>query len=303
MNFDTLRRLKYVLAAAELGSMRKVALGMQVRESTVSRNISAVEQQLDLQFFERRHNGVHLTMEGRNWIEGVRDHYEMLEEALAQTSRRNRDGERLRIGLSAPFGRAFLVDLIDRFERTYPDIVISLEDGSCRNHVSAVRRRSLDIAFMCACCETRGCRTETICEERVMALLPDAHPLANKAVISWTDLSGERLLVPQGSDGPLLDPCLTKRIATGANMPEIEHCQACQATVIMKVQIGRGFTITGASFADNVAISGTVWRPIAQSETMGVVKAVWLVSNPKRAALRLLAMTDSLVSEMKPWAI
>jgi DNA-binding transcriptional LysR family regulator len=75
---EALRYLKYVLAAAELGSMRRVARTLGVRESTVSRNIGAFEQQLDIQIFQRHKNGIRRTDEGRDWIEGARDHYDGL---------------------------------------------------------------------------------------------------------------------------------------------------------------------------------------------------------------------------------
>lgn len=148
MNETVLRNLKYVLTAAELGSMRKTARTLRVRESTVSRNIGTIEQQLDIQIFQRGHNGVRLTEEGRDWIESVRGLYDGLAEALSSAARRNKTHDRLRIGLSAPFGREFLIRLLDRFERAYPDVEITIEDGSCHRQVSAIRRRSLDIAFM-----------------------------------------------------------------------------------------------------------------------------------------------------------
>src|SRR5690606_21295588 len=150
-----------------------------------------------------------LTDEGRDWIASVRDHYDGLEEALRRTALRNRNGEQLHIGLSAPFGRTFLVHLIDRFARRYPQIEVTLQDGSCRKQANAIRRRHLDIAFMCGGCQMRSCQSETIWEEGMAALLPAGHPLAGKDALTWTDFAGERLLVPQGTDGPLLDPCLT----------------------------------------------------------------------------------------------
>jgi DNA-binding transcriptional LysR family regulator len=271
-----------------------------VRESTVSRNIGTIEQQLDIQIFQRGHDGVQLTDQGRDWIESVRGLYDGLEEALSQTAQRNREHDRLHIGLSAPFGREFLIRLIDRFEKTCPDIEVTIQDGSCRKQANAIRRRGLDLAFMCGSCNMRACQSETIWEEGIAALLPADHPLAGKPALTWNDLAGEHLLVPQGADGPLLDPCLTRRITAVEHAPVIEQCQACQATVILKVQIGKGFTITGESFARGVNIEGTVWRPITGPDTIGVIKAVWLGSNPKRAVLRLLGIARNMAGERDP---
>lgn len=298
MKSEPLRHLKYALAAAEHGSMRQVAQQYDVQESTVSRNICALEQQLDIQIFQRSSSGVRLTNEGRDWIEGIRGHYDGLEDALNGVSRRNQARGRLRIGLSGPFGRELLVRLIDRFEKTYPNIQVTIQDGAAHKQAMAIRRRHIDIAFMCACCEARACRSEVVWAEDVAALLPADHPLTDKAVLTWSSFAGERLLVPLGAEGPLLDPCIIRQITNGERRPRIEQCRACQATVMMKVQIGMGFMVTGASFAECVSIEGAVWRRIADST--GEVKAVWLDSVPKRAVLRLLGMARNMAKEHTP---
>ena len=86
--------------------------------------------------------------------------------------------------------------------------------------------------------------------------------------------------------------CLGGRPGNGHGV--IKQCCACQATVIMKVQIGEGLTITGESFAKGIGIQGTIWRPITDPDTIGVVKVVWLDSNPKRAVLHLLGMARNM---------
>lgn len=296
MNLEALRLLKYAITTAEQGSMRRAARTLHVRESTISRNISALEQRLDIQLFHRNHDGVRLTEEGQVWMGSVRAYYDGLDEALTSTARRNKDHDKLRIGLSAPYGRRFLADIIERFEKVCPDVDVSIQDGSCHKQVTEIRLRKLDVAFMCGDCDARACCSEIVCEEGVVALLPADHSLAEKTALTWSDLSGERLLVPQGADGPLLDPCLIHSILAGERVPVIEHCRACQATVILKVQIGKGFTISGANFARGVSIEGTVWRPIVGPNTVGIIKAVWLESNPKRSALRLLGIARNMAS-------
>ena len=280
--------------------MRGVARAFGVHESTVSQNIGAIEQQLDIQIFHRDNTGVRLTAEGRDWIESVRGHYDGLDEVLNGTQRRNKENDKLRIGIGSPFGREFLVRLIDRFEKTCPEIDLSIQDGSCRRQANAIRRRELDIAFMCDGHDTRGCHAETIWQEGIAALLPAGHPLTGKVALTWDNLADERLLVPQGVDGPLLEPCLMHQIVANDRAPIIEQCCACQATVLLKVQLGRGFTIAGESFAKGINIVDTVWQPIVGPGSLGHVQAVWLESNPKRAVLRFLGMARNMATEKTP---
>lgn len=115
MTIDVLRFSGYVKAAIEQGSFRQAALALNVEESTISRKIRFVEQELGLQLFERRHDGVRLTDIGREWAEEVLPRYDELCQAVLRTSVRASETEKLHIGLSAPVGREFLIRLIDRF--------------------------------------------------------------------------------------------------------------------------------------------------------------------------------------------
>lgn len=295
--FNYLRFLKYVLAAVDYGSMRRVAQVIGVQESTVSRNISALEQRLDIQIFERHNGGVRLTEEGERWLESVRTHVDGLEDALTQTARRNRETDTLHVSLCAPVGQEFLLRLIDRFKKMHPKITIAIRDGSCDKQATAIRRRETDIAFMSNCCEIKSCSTVTIFEEGLSILLPENHRLALQETVTWDDLSGERLLVPTGVDGTYIDSCFIKWITSEANAPLVERCCASLATVTVKVQLGKGYTITGTNFAKGISIVGTIWRPAAGRNSSCSIKAVWLPSNPKRAVLNFIALAQNMTRE------
>lgn len=296
---DSLRFLKYVLAAVEHGSMRRAAEACGVRESTVSRNIGAIEQYINIQIFERSQSGVRLTKAGERWLETARPHFHGLEEVLTQAARRDTETEILRIGLCAPVGQEFLLRLIDRFRKKHPDVDVLIRDGACGKQAAAVRRRHLDVSFMCSCCKTRSCSSESIWEEGLSILLPAAHRLANSEAVTWEDLAGEHLLVPMGAEGPQLDPCFLGRIVAGSNAPIAEQCHASQATALVKVQLGKGFMLAGSNFASGITISNAVWRPVTGPNSTCAVKAVWLQSNPKRAVLHLIAIAQGMTAEQR----
>lgn len=63
---------RYAIAAADQGSFRRAAKALGVRESSVSRRIRQLEDELSIQLFERRVCGVKLTDAGERFIARAR---------------------------------------------------------------------------------------------------------------------------------------------------------------------------------------------------------------------------------------
>ncbi|ESZ69197.1 MULTISPECIES: LysR family transcriptional regulator [unclassified Mesorhizobium] len=293
---NTLRRLDYVFAAVDHGSLRQAARVLRVRESCVSRNIVALEQLLDMQLFDRDVHGVRLTEAGRAWVDLVRAHYEGLQDALAGGGRADHEPKTIKIGLCGQIGRAFVARLIDRFRSLHPDVSIAFEDVPHEQCLAAIRRRRLDIVFTHGLENAALCRSEIFAYERLFVLLPCNHPLAEQPVVTWADLADTCLLVSGGSSRDLR---LLEHIAANGG-PTVQICRASEATVILKVQLGQGVALAGEGFARTVAIDATVWKPISGQHSVSSIEAVWLESNPKRALLRLVGTARNMVAATRP---
>jgi len=286
--------LPYVRATIEHGSMRQAALALGVQQSTVSRHVVAFEQRLNIQLFERNSNGVQLTSEGMHGLKTLQELFDNLEEVVIGISRRERNHNKLRIGLCAPIGMEFLLCLIDRFKESFPDVDVVFRDGLYEKHASSIRHRRLDILFTIGRAEIRSCCSKPVWREGLCVLLPSNHNLAAQYEISREELAGENLLVPLGPDGPQFDAHFLDYFIRGPNQPMITYCHANQSTVMIKVRLGKGIALAGESLAKAVSLEGTVWRPIVGERSMCEMQAVWLESNPKTAVLRLVGMAQSM---------
>lgn len=69
----TLTQIECFVAVAETGSMSKAGAKLYISQQTISRQIKAVEKELEVPLFERKNNGVDLTPSGqilyKNWKE------------------------------------------------------------------------------------------------------------------------------------------------------------------------------------------------------------------------------------------
>ena len=290
-NGNALQLLTYAFAAMDHGSLRQAARALRVQESSVSRNVVKLEQLLEMQLFERTVRGVRLTETGRAWIEIVRAHYEGLLDAFAERVRDNKDAQTLRIGLCWVTGGEFLKRLIDRFSKLYPKVRIAIEDIPARQCLAAVRRRRFDIVFTHDIGAAKFCSSEVFWHERLFVLLPAAHSLVEKPLVTWSDLADMCLLVPVG----LLDLCLLERIAAGGG-PAVQACRANQATIIFKVQLGQGIALAEESYVRRVATDDALWRPLDGENSVSSIRGIWLGSNPKRGVLRLVGLAKNMAA-------
>lgn len=294
-NGNAIQLLTYAFEAMDHGSLRQAARALRVQESSVSRNVVKLEQLLEMQLFERNVRGVRLTETGRAWIEIVRAHYEGLLDAFEGHARDTKDAKALRIGLCWVTGGAFLKSLINRFNKLYPDVKLTIEDVPARQLLAAIRRRRFDIVFTHDVGTVKFCSSEVFWQERFFVLLPAAHSLAEKPVLTWTDLADMCLLVPVGLEGPPPDLCLLNRIAADGG-PAVQTCHANQATIIFKVQLGQGVTLAEESYARTVAIGSAIWKPLHGQNSVSSIRGLWLESNPKRTVLRLVGLAKNLAA-------
>ena len=129
MDWDKLRIFH---AAAEAGSFTKAGDALNLSQSAVSRQISALEESLETALFYRHARGLLLTEQGELLYRTVRDVFHKLAMAQAQlTDRLERPSGPLKITTTVALGSTWLTPRIKEFIELYPDIEVSiaLTDG------------------------------------------------------------------------------------------------------------------------------------------------------------------------------
>jgi DNA-binding transcriptional LysR family regulator len=120
-------RLRVFQAAAEAGSFTHAGQSLNLSQSAVSRQISALEQDLDVPLFHRHARGLILTEQGELLLRTVQD--VMLKLDVVKTrltdSREKPNGE-LRITTTYGIGTSWLVPRLGEFLELYPDIRLQL---------------------------------------------------------------------------------------------------------------------------------------------------------------------------------
>lgn len=130
MDWDKLRIFH---AVAEAGSFTHAGDSLNLSQSAVSRQVSALEESLHVPLFHRHARGLILTEQGELLYRTVKDVFHKLSmaEALISESRERPSGP-LKITTTVAFGSTWLTPRIKEFVELFPDVEVSLilSDGS-----------------------------------------------------------------------------------------------------------------------------------------------------------------------------
>src|SRR5882757_5226187 len=91
-----LRHLRYFIAVAEEGHITRAAERLGMQQPPLSRQIKAIEREMDVQLFRRKARGVELTDAGRALYDNARVVLSQFDHAI-ETTRRIARGEQGRI--------------------------------------------------------------------------------------------------------------------------------------------------------------------------------------------------------------
>jgi DNA-binding transcriptional LysR family regulator len=120
-------KLKVFHAAAEAGSFTHAGEQLGLSQSAVSRQVSALEQELSVALFHRHARGLILTEQGDLLFRTAHDVFMKLEAARAKlTDSRERPQGDLKVTTTAGIGVHWLLPRLNEFLDLYPEVKVSL---------------------------------------------------------------------------------------------------------------------------------------------------------------------------------
>ena len=202
MNFD---QLKYFLTIVKTGSFSEAADEMFISQSSMSKQIKALERELGIDLFKREHSKVYLTSAGQKFVKyaenAIKEHNDMrlyLDEFVKKSSKTIRIGS---IPVVSSYG---VSEKIAEFTTTYTsdvNVIIDMHEGNQDDVLKELEENKIDMALI------RTEFLENIDELEQIPYLDDSfvlvcsknHPLAKKKEVSLKEAARYPL--------SLLSPC------------------------------------------------------------------------------------------------
>ena len=144
-NYINLNLYKVFYDVVKYGSFSKAAEFTYTTQSAISKSIKKLEEQLGIKLFYRNSHGVELTENGKELLYYVEQSYCSImtaERLLMETD--NLDRGKLNIGLPSYISSFFFFDKIKDFYKKYPNIEITLMNGSREYLLNLLNNHKID---------------------------------------------------------------------------------------------------------------------------------------------------------------
>lgn len=291
-NSVNLELLRTFLTVAELGSLSRAAEAQRVAQSTLTRQMTALEQELGGRLLERTPSGVALTAAGhvlRRQAAPLLSEFDRLmatvrEQALGRQST-------LRVGYLLSAAPRYLHPALGRLRREHPTVKVALVDQSPGEQIAALRRGELDVGLVGQVGSglTREFYVRRIATLPVWVALAETHPLAAQTEIGLDEVAGQLHVGVRDTDIPGQNRWVTqlcRRVGVRARFtPDAEGLTHALALCVTENAVS-----LVPDFTRDTAVPGVVYRRLrADPPVRWDLTVAWQRGQTSPAALTLVA--------------
>ncbi|MCX7646097.1 MAG: LysR family transcriptional regulator [Rhodobacteraceae bacterium] len=265
----TLRQVEVIRAVMLRGTISGAAELLGVSAPGISRLVKHTEESLGIRLFERRAGLFVPAVEAGAVFDQIREVYrgvENLQVALDSLGK----GEDVRLAFaSAPSVAQFIAARAIRAIRArYPDLFIDLNILKIEETPDYLLLERGEFVIMSSPVRNPGAESEPIAQGRVVAILPEGHRLAARAVVSVHDLATEPLIGVDPAD-PYGEIIARPFREAGIELRHSVRGRFAQ-TVVSLVRHGLGVALIDEFSVAEVYMPGLVRRPLAENVTVTI---------------------------------
>lgn len=264
------RQMRYVLAVAQTGSVRRAAQLLSVAQPTLSQQLGIVEREIGAPLFDRTARGMRLTSVGEVFAAHAECVLAAFDQALAAVTEAV-EGEIAGLRLAVADGLSDVVRaILCTLRGLAPDVRLRVTRMRTAEQVGHIVRDEVQAGLgYRPVPATDGVSRLVVHRAPVRALLPRGHPLARRDGISLADLAEEPLILPRTAGAArFVDPFVRRGLH-----PRFGPAAHSHDLVPALVAAGEGYTLCVRETA--VVPAGLVFRPVSEQLPPVEVVLLW----------------------------
>lgn len=239
------RQLEVFTAVMRAGTVTGAARLLNISQPALSQILIHAEDELGFALFDREKGRLHPTPEARELYPEAERLFDGLEGLRRKTSdlRLGRAGL-VRIAASPPPAMALLPQALASFRSQHPDIILRTHVAPIASMVALLRAGDAALALALDDDLPPDIAAERLAETSFCCLMPQAHPLAARPVLSFADLAGQQIISYRSLTRPHEELQAAARADGVGFQPDIEIDSSIAAAGF--VQAGLGIAVVDA---------------------------------------------------------
>lgn len=259
-----LRQFRQFIAVAEELSFRRAAERLNMAQPPLTATIKRIEDEVGAILIERTNRIERLTEAGRVFLDEARKTVNQAERAMlaAQRAGAGLTGT-LRVTFVASAAREILPSILLRFREHYPAVKLELREAMTTQQLTSLANNDSDLGFVIPPLQdAENLTIEVIARNRLVAALPEGHPLTKAAQITLADMSHESWILFAARQGPGLHRIIHKACAKAGFSPRIGQEAPQMDTIANLVAGGMGVALVSRALATS-GRKGVAFRELA----------------------------------------
>ncbi len=200
INPDWLRTFLEVARTEHLG---QAAERLQADQSTVSRKISRLEEEIGVPLFERIGRSIRLSQAGRRFVPRAERLLNEIRDAIADAEGAvSAETGEVHIRFLHTVGTRWLPDRLARFLESHPAVRFVLAEGTAAEVANGVVTGNFDLGILGPPpTHVPGLEIHPLFQEQIAVVVPSGHRLSGNRWCRLEDLADEPLILPRSRSG------------------------------------------------------------------------------------------------------
>jgi len=280
-----IKQIEYFASIAETGSFSKAAEELYISQSSLSKQIIALEKELGVKLFDRSKRRISLTEAGKMFHKHALSFRKINQSLTADLNEYKKATPSLTIAAIPVTAQYGITSHVAQFKKTHPQINFSLEERQASTILSALNQHKYDLAFIRDYkIDSKLFSTLPIVADRLKVVVSGDHRFSKRKSISLAELSDENFIM--FNKGTLIHELSMNACESAGFEPQVFYATLRAASIIDMVSSNSGVALMMEKVLDYYNRSDIVSIPLND-----VIESKIVLAYPKDRKLSKPAKT------------
>ncbi len=242
-------KLKVFCSVAETKSFSKASKAMYLTQPAISLQIRSLEEDLGTKLFTRSNKAVSLTETGEilyRHAKKILSYYGEIEKEINEATGLVKG--KLMIGASTTLATYYLPNVIVKFKKSYPDILIDFERGNTQKIIDSLLHARIDLGLVEGEVNDQRLEVEKVDSDELLLIVHSGHPWADREDISIREIIHQPYIMrEEGSGTRQVVESTLERAGIRADELQVEMRLGSTEAIKTAVENGLGISIISGS--------------------------------------------------------